>query len=91
MYTAEDELSFLVAEAEAEAKAMNKRIVLRRGEWYELLDQVFDRYTMHFEKCGVVPCGLQSEEDKILYFNDVRPAIIGLGEFIFFLLFHFIK
>tara|TARA_A100000172_G_scaffold54239_1_gene34496 strand:- start:449 stop:793 length:345 start_codon:yes stop_codon:yes gene_type:complete len=68
--------------AEAEAKAIKERTVIRRGEWYQLPDQVFDRYTMHFEKGGVVPCGLQSGEDNIPYYNDGTPAIVGLGEYI---------
>jgi hypothetical protein len=80
MHTAEDQFAFLVAEAEA--KAMKERTVIRRGEWYQLPDQVFDRYTMHFEKGGVVPCGLQSGEDNIPYYNDGTPAIVGLGEYI---------
>ena len=81
MHTAEDEFAFLVAEAEQQM--MKKQTVLRRGEWYQLPDQTFDRYTMHFEKGGVVPCGLQNGDDNIPYFNNGTPAIIGLGEYIF--------
>ena len=80
MATAKNEFEFV--KAEAEAKAINEKTVLRRGEWWQMPDAKYNRYQMVFEKGGTVPCGLQSGHDNIPAYLGGRDCLIGLGEYI---------
>jgi hypothetical protein len=80
MTTAKNKFEFLVAEAER--KRISEKTIVSRGEWFQMPDAKYNRYSMVFRNGGTVPCGLQDGTDNVPSHNRGLDCLIGLGEYV---------